>query len=204
MNNTKNCTVTLLRPARIALLAMALLLTGTMDSLAQPMTVERSIPIDFSRSNPWLRIGPDIHGNAVNRRDFNGDQVPDMVAVGDINNDGVPDIIVTSGSNHSQSWRLTIDGLDVALYSFVGFYNLDGIVDDSNPKELVFGRRASPSAITFQDILISSFANSGPAPTQPLGIIAILIGIMDNDQDGRDEIVLANAGSKRIESWGWN
>ena len=144
------------------------------------------------------------------RLDFNGDGIPERSflardpAHGDV-------LRIVDGSDASRSWTVRLEGdpdrpIIIGRHQLVGFFDFDGIVSNENPKELVFARREQGQGyliITMTDVIISSYSSSQPtSPWQPLGIIAILIGIIDRNGDGKDELLLANPAAQQTEIWG--
>jgi hypothetical protein len=144
------------------------------------------------------------------RLDFNGDGIPERSFVARDPAQG--DVLrIVDGSDASRSWTVRLEGdpdrpIIIGRHMLVGFFDFDGIVSNENPKELVFAKRIpSPGfmSYTLEDVLISSYSSTQTySPWQPLGIIAILIGIVDLNRDGTDEVILANPAANQTEIWG--
>jgi hypothetical protein len=191
----------------LALLAGSIGFLATTTAHAQPLRVERSI--NGVPDNPFTILSASTQDS--DRLDFNGDTYPDRVFIVSDPAAGTSMRIV-DGMVPTRQWTVRLDGdpdhpIIVGRHSLVGFYNLDGTVTNDNPKELVFATRVyrpqGYADYSLQDVIITGYGLSSPAQwPQPLGIIAILIGIGDIDRDGKDEVMTFDPDRKVTEIWG--
>ena len=191
---------------RNIMLALVFLLTATSPLAAQFLHGYGTVA-GLSLHNRGLLA---MTMGSKDRLDFNGDGIPERSFVardpahGDV-------LRIVAGRDASRSWTVRLEGdpdrpIIIGRYQLVGFFDFDGIVSNENPKELVFAKREQGQGyliITMTDVIISSYDSSQPtSPWQPLGIIAILIGIVDLNRDGTDEVILANPAAQQTEIWG--
>ncbi|MBE0643173.1 MAG: hypothetical protein IH600_03770 [Bacteroidetes bacterium] len=187
-------------------LSLLLLATGTLK--AQGLEIERTIPGFPENASGMLAMTV----GSKDRLDFNGDGMPDRVFTAKgFNGTETFTYTIVDGSDPTRSWVMQLEGdpdhpLIVGSHRLVGFFDLDGTVNNANPKEMVVAKFVPvPLSINYklENVMISSYSSTSPTvPAQPLGIIAILIGIADMDRDGKDEILLANPTADQTEIWG--
>ncbi|MCZ7554816.1 MAG: hypothetical protein M5R41_00255 [Bacteroidia bacterium] len=191
----------------LSLLAGTLVFFSGTTAHAQPLRVERSI--NGVPDNPFSFLAASMREQ--DRLDFNGDGYPDRVFIS--SDPATGDVMrIVDGMVPTREWIMRLDGdpdypIIVGRHSLVGFYNLDGVVSNENPKELVFAYRVfRPQAyLTYrlEDVMVTGYNATNPTVRpQPLGIIAILIGIVDSDRDGKDEVLTFDPDRKVTEIWG--
>jgi hypothetical protein len=182
------------------------IILGAAGLRAQGLTIEKTL--DGVPQHPRGIVATSL--DSEERLDFNGDAVPDRVFTVQ-NPAGGAHLRIVDGSDPSRDWIVRLEGdpdrpIIIGRYMLVGFYNIDGVVSNQNPKELVFALRETAqnvySAYELKDVLISSYSAVGNAPYQPLGIIAILIGLFETDRDGKTEVMLVNPDQQQTEIWG--
>ncbi|MBI5646512.1 MAG: hypothetical protein HY962_06235 [Ignavibacteriae bacterium] len=174
----------------------------------QMMSIVRSVPgCPDSTNTPRLRDGFSSAGDRRSALDINGDGIPDQGFYFEA--DGLTEkLVVVDGATPTRRWEFTLwSGATRKPYShrLIGYYNLDGIVDNGNPKEPVFASARGDVGfkVTFEDVVISSYTLQ---TTQPLGIIAILIGLFDANGDGRTDILTASCNQpsgSSMDLWSW-
>ncbi len=130
----------------------------------------------------------------------------------DFNKDGVPDkpfidyknksIVIFDGSNRQQKWVISLSGLSLNFeeIKLLGFYEMDG---DTGTTEIVIANRKENK---FWAPVVLNLDKSSPK-LQEDNILAspgyFLIGINDIDNDGKEDIIVANSIEKSIEMWGY-
>jgi len=202
----KAATISIVRSS--AVLALTFLCMTSLGH-SQILEVERSISGVPANALTLMNIGV----TSTDRLDFNGDGIPERTVTASDPVKG--DILkIIDGNNPERSWTMRLDGdpdhpIILGQHSLVGFFNFDGLVSNDNPKEIVFANvergQSAYLDTMLRDVIISSYSfGAGTFETQPLGIIAILIGIVDRDRDGKDEIMLFNPDSRSTEIWGAN
>lgn len=184
---------------------LAIVLGATALS-AQGLTIEKTI--DGVPQHPRSLLANSL--DSEERLDFNGDGTPERVLI--VQDPAAGDYLrIVDGRDPSRDWIVRLDGdpdrpVIIGVHTLVGFYNMDGIVSNQDPKEMVFAKRVgtqSPySSYILEDVLISSYNAVGPSPHMPLGIIAILIGLFETDRDGKTEVMVANPATQQTEIWG--
>ena len=172
------------------------------------MGITRSAPgCPDSTNSPRTGRGFFDTGERSAALDINGDGIPDPGFYFEA--DGLTDkYIVVDGSLPARRWEFTLwkgAAKRPPTHRLVGYYNLDGTVDNTNPKEPVFAVAGNEPSLSwkFEDIVISSYTMQS---TQPLGIIAILIGLFDANGDGKIDIMTANCANpsgSSIDLWTW-
>ncbi len=198
-----------LRCSVLALFATFVTLLAAPVATAQFLNLERTINGVPQNIQTLLDFGP----GSGSRLDFNGDDIPDRVSV--YSDPAAGDFMrVTDGADSARTWLMQLDGdpdspIILGRHSLIGFFNFDGIVTNENPKEIVFGtidrRQNNYLGYQLKDLIISGYNVTTPTvKPQPLGIIAILIGILDIDRDGEDEVMLVNPGAGVTQIWGAN
>ncbi|MDX9759686.1 MAG: hypothetical protein RBU27_11040 [Bacteroidota bacterium] len=188
-----------------SLLLLAVLLAAR-GLYGQPLTIEKTI--DGMPQNARGMLATSLDSDE--RLDFNGDLVPERVFT--VQDPAAGDYLrIVDGTDPSRDWIVRLEGdpdrpMIIGVHTLVGFYNIDGIVTKQNPKEMVFAKRVPAQnryySYRLEDVLISSYSAVGPSPRQPLGIIAILIGLFETDRDGKTEVMLVNPDTRQTEIWG--
>lgn len=194
----------MLKPRVLSIIVATLL--GASGLHGQALTIEKTI--DGVPQHPRHVLATSL--DSEERLDFNGDLVPERVFT--VQDPAAGDYLrIVDGADPSQDWIVRLDGdpdrpIIIGVHTLVGFYNIDGIVTKQNPKEMVFAKRVPAQnryySYTLEDVLISGYSAVGPSPRQPLGIIAILIGLFETDRDGKTEIMLVNPDTQQTEIWG--
>ena len=138
-------------------------------------------------------------GNYGGALDFNRDGITDQSFI-----DRKKNIVIVNGANHQQKWVVPISVLyeTVTLVCVCGFYEMDG---DPSTTEIVIAKNKGNRF--WSPIIVAAELDPSSPKLQEDDILAkpnyFLLGIKDIDNDGKDDIIVANTSEQRIEIWSY-
>lgn len=163
-------------------------------TFAQELSVKASF--QGTPANGFFAFDPSF--KSENRLDFNRDGITDQSFIDSKDKS----IVIFNGADHQQKWIVPLGNyFDGKFLRADAFYEMDG---DTATTEIVIAKREGNR---FWSPVILRVDRASPNLTEMDELLAspgyFLIGINDIDQDGKDDIIVADTTLKMIEILGY-